>query len=81
MSDGSLSQDEIDALLAGTSDIDLGDSGGGAQAESAADSNAQQALQTALGETVGQQQSNMSMITGKTVQLQPPTVNAGVPAA
>ena len=29
MSDGSLSQDEIDALLAGTGDIDLGDSSGG----------------------------------------------------
>lgn len=79
MSDGSLSQDEIDALLAGTSDIDLGDSGGGAAAGSAVGPDVQQALQAALGETVGQQQSNMSMITGKNVQLQPPTVNAGVP--
>ena len=79
MSDGSLSQDEIDALLAGTSDIDLGDSGGGVPAGSGANANAQQALQAALSETVEQQQSNMSMITGKNVQLQPPTVNGGVP--
>jgi flagellar motor switch protein FliN/FliY len=78
MSDGSLSQDEIDALLAGTSDIDIGDSAGGASSTASGDSLV--GLQTALAETVQQQQSNMSMITGKTVEVAPPTVNGGTPA-
>lgn len=78
MSDGSLSQDEIDALLAGTSDIDIGDSAGGSSSSASGDSLV--GLQTALAETVQQQQSNMSMITGRTVEVAPPTVNGGVPA-
>lgn len=78
MSDGSLSQDEIDALLAGTSDIDIGESAGGSSSSASGDSLV--GLQTALAETVQQQQSNMSMITGRTVEVAPPTVNGGVPA-
>lgn len=77
MSDGSLSQDEIDALLAGTGDIDLGDAAGGA---SSASEGAVEALQDVLGETVGQQQSNMSMLTGAQVTVNPPTVNGGAPS-
>ncbi|MDA3948785.1 MAG: flagellar motor switch protein FliN [Spirochaeta sp.] len=78
MSDGSLSQDEIDALLAGTGDIDLGDSSGGGA--SAASGDSLDGLKAALSETVGQQQSNMAMITGKEVEIAPPTVNGGSPA-
>lgn len=78
MSDGSLSQDEIDALLAGTGDIDLGDSSGGDA--SAASGDSLEGLKAALAETVGQQQSNMAMITGKEVEVAPPTVNGGSPA-
>ncbi len=78
MSDGSLSQDEIDALLAGTSDIDIGESAGGGSSSASSDNLV--GLQTALAETVQQQQSNMSMITGKTIEVAPPTVNGGVPA-
>lgn len=79
MSDGSLSQDEIDALLAGTGDIDLGDSSGGG-GDSAGGGVSLDGLQAALAETVGQQQSNMAMITGKEVEVAPPTVNGGAPA-
>ncbi|MFP4153207.1 MAG: flagellar motor switch protein FliN [Alkalispirochaeta sp.] len=78
MSDGSLSQDEIDALLAGTGDIDLGDSSGGGGASAPAGS--LEGLKAALTETVGQQQSNMAMITGREVEVAPPTVNGGTPA-
>ena len=78
MSDGSLSQDEIDALLAGTGDIDLGDSlGGGGNAASGVSLDG---LKAALSETVGQQQSNMAMVTGQEVEVAPPTVNAGPPS-
>ena len=78
MSDGSLSQDEIDALLAGTGNIDLGDSAGGGDAGVPADALA--GLKAALSETVSQQQSNMAMITGNEVQVAPPTVNGGAPS-
>ena len=77
MSDGSLSQDEIDALLAGTGDIDLGDSSSGGAASVA--SNSLDGLRDALGETIGQQQSNMAMITGREVEVAAPTVNGGAP--
>ncbi len=79
MSDGSLSQDEIDALLAGTGNIDLGDSsagGGGASASS----DSLSGLQQALAETVAQQQSNMAMITGREVEVAPPTMGGGAPS-
>ncbi len=79
MSDGSLSQDEIDALLAGTGGIDLGDSsgtgGGGAPGGGSLEG-----LKSALTETIQQQQSNMAMITGRTVEVNAPAVNAGAPS-
>ncbi|MCG8480332.1 MAG: flagellar motor switch protein FliN, partial [Spirochaetales bacterium] len=79
MSDGSLSQDEIDALLAGTGNIDLGDgsAGGGG---SAASSDSLSGLQQALAETVAQQQSNMAMITGREVEVASPTTGGGAPS-
>ena len=78
MSDGSLSQDEIDALLAGTGNIDLGDSSGGGGSPVSAD--ALSGLRDALSETVSQQQSNMAMITGNEVEVAAPTVNGGSPS-
>ena len=78
MSDGSLSQDEIDALLAGTGNIDLGDGADATSAPVAGQSF--EGLKNTLSETVGQQQSNMSMITGGDVEFAPPTVNAGSPS-
>jgi flagellar motor switch protein FliN len=78
MSDGSLSQDEIDALLAGTGNIDLGDSTGGGDAAMPSDSLS--GLKRALSETVSQQQSNMAMITGNEIEVAPPTVNGGAPS-
>jgi flagellar motor switch protein FliN/FliY len=78
MSDGSLSQDEIDALLAGTGNIDLGDSTGGGDAAMPADSLS--GLKQALSETISQQQSNMAMITGNEIEVAPPTVNGGAPS-
>lgn len=78
MSDGSLSQDEIDALLAGTGDIDLGDSSGGGGFSSSSVS--LEGLKAALTETVQQQQSNMAMITSQNVTVNAPAVNAGAPS-
>ena len=78
MSDGSLSQDEIDALLAGAGDIDLGESA--AANQTAAAPIAVNALQEALQTTVGQQQSNMEMVTSKTVSMNLASVKAGAPS-
>ncbi|MEX2443562.1 MAG: flagellar motor switch protein FliN [Alkalispirochaeta sp.] len=80
MSDGSLSQDEIDALLAGTGNIDLGDSSGGGGGGSSVGADSLSGLKAALSETVSQQQSNMAMITGHEVEVAPPTVNGGSPS-
>lgn len=80
MSDGSLSQDEIDALLAGTGNIDLGDSSGGGGGGASAGVDSLSGLKEALSETVSQQQSNMAMITGNDVEVAPPTVNGGSPS-
>lgn len=81
MSDGSLSQDEIDALLAGTGDIDLG-SGGGMSGGGGGSSSGTSVdgLRAALAETVSQQQSNMAMITGQEIEVAPPTANTGAPS-
>ncbi|MFW5693658.1 MAG: flagellar motor switch protein FliN [Alkalispirochaeta sp.] len=80
MSDGSLSQDEIDALLAGTGNIDLGESSGGGGGGGAVNADSLSGLKAALSETVSQQQSNMAMITGNDVEVAPPTVNGGSPS-
>ena len=72
MSDGALSQDEIDALLAGV------DSGSGGAATAVADGGGsetdRQELEKFLASTVAAQSSNLSMMTGATVSLKGPEV-------
>jgi flagellar motor switch protein FliN/FliY len=68
MSDGALSQAEIDALLAGT------DSPSSAAAAVAGGSNDTSTIQGFLAGTVGALSSNLSMMTGKEVSLRGPQV-------
>jgi flagellar motor switch protein FliN/FliY len=77
MSDGALSQDEIDALLAGVDSSGPagpapsqggGGSGGGSE-------EVRRAFQTFLGATVGAGSSNLSMMTGSSVSLKAPQVS------
>jgi flagellar motor switch protein FliN/FliY len=77
MSDGALSQDEIDALLAGVDSSSLGGgppppasaaAGGGSDAD-------RKAMQDFLAGTVGTQSSNLSMMTGTTVNFKGPQVS------
>jgi flagellar motor switch protein FliN/FliY len=72
MSDGSLSQDEIDALLQETDnlEIDAGFAGGG---EPLSEAEKNQMLQL-LGGVVASQASNLSILTRKTVNLERPTL-------
>ena len=73
MSDGALSQDEIDALLAG---VDSSSLGGAPAATASGGSEAdRQALEKFLSSTTGAQSSNLSMMTGATVSLRGPEVN------
>jgi flagellar motor switch protein FliN/FliY len=65
MSDGALSQAEIDALLAGVDSPDSGPSAGGSEAD-------QKALQNFLSSTVDAQSSNLSMMTGSKVAITGP---------
>ncbi|MDR2078621.1 MAG: flagellar motor switch protein FliN [Treponema sp.] len=72
MSDGTLSQAEIDALLAGVDSSSVGgggSNGGNGGAES-------KALQSYLSGTVGAQSSNLSTMTGATVSLKGPEVSS-----
>ncbi len=71
MSDGALSQDEIDALLAG---VDSAGMGAPAAAPSSFPDGERKALQEFLASTVGAQSSNLSMMTGASVTVQPPQV-------
>lgn len=72
MSDGSLSQDEIDALLQGTDSIEMdADTGGGESELSGAESEAFQGMLKGLVES---QSSNLSMLTGKTIRIDSPTL-------
>jgi flagellar motor switch protein FliN/FliY len=78
MSDGALSQDEIDALLAG---VDSSSMGGGPVPQAAPAAVAQggseeerRALQNFLSSTVDAQSSNLSMMTGGSVSLKGPQV-------
>ncbi|HUI69386.1 MAG TPA: flagellar motor switch phosphatase FliY [Spirochaetia bacterium] len=72
MSDGSLSQDEIDALLQGTDTIDMDTSApAAAPALSDADRNALQEMLRGVTESQG---SNLSILTGKTVTIGDPSV-------
>jgi flagellar motor switch protein FliN/FliY len=78
MSDGALSQDEIDALLAGV------DSGGSSSSAPAATMSAappsggseedRRAFKDFLSANIGAESSNLSMMTGATVTLKEPTV-------
>ena len=81
MSDGSLSQDEIDALLQGSS-MDLGgqdsSSSGGGGETGLSDQEKQQFAQI-LGQIVQSQGSNLSGMIGETVTLQTPAIEL-VPA-
>jgi len=72
MSDGSLSQDEIDALLQETDNLEI-DSGFGGGVEPLSEAEKNQVLQL-LGGIVASQASNLSILTRKTVNLEPPTL-------
>jgi flagellar motor switch protein FliN/FliY len=72
MSDGALSQAEIDALLAG---VDAGSGGGAtAVADAGGSETDRQALEKFLASTVEAQSSNLSMMTGAAVSLKGPEV-------
>jgi flagellar motor switch protein FliN/FliY len=71
MSDGSLSQDEIDALLQGTDSIDM-DAGEAAASPLGEPEMAQ--LQALVQEAAQTQSSTLSVLTGKTVELGRPLV-------
>lgn len=77
MSDGSLSQDEIDALLQGTDTIDFGSdfenlsSGGG----DGLPEQERTALQSALAGVTASQSSNISMLAGQSIKIGHPDVN------
>ncbi len=72
MSDGSLSQDEIDALLQGTDTIEMDTSAGaGPSPMSEAERNALQEMLRGVTESQG---SNLSILTGKTVAIGDPSV-------
>ena len=78
MSDGSLSQDEIDALLQSTDSVDM-DSGPAVAAGAALSEPERAAFEALLREVVESQSSNLSMLTGKSVRIDVPTVQAVVP--
>lgn len=77
MSDGSLSQDEIDALLQGTDAIEM-DTGAGSAASPLSEAE-RSALQEFLRGVTESQGSNLSILTGKTVTIGDPTVRAKTP--
>ncbi|MBN1698333.1 MAG: flagellar motor switch phosphatase FliY [Spirochaetales bacterium] len=77
MSDGSLSQDEIDALLQGSDTIELGsdfdtDAGGGEETLSDKEISA---LRTVLAGAVDSQSSNISMLAGQKITIKKPKVS------
>ncbi len=81
MSDGSLSQDEIDALLQGSGGLDFDDSPAAAPVSEPSSGGsedlpprARKAFQNVMSGTVGSQQSNMGMVIGKSVTLAAPSV-------
>jgi len=81
MSDGALSQDEIDALLAGVDSSSLGGMGGGAPAATAAPpvSSAgfdRGALEKFFSSTTSALSSNLSALTGASVSMVGPEVDA-----
>jgi len=79
MSDGSLSQDEIDALLQGSGDMDFGggggqSSGGGGDSVSSEDV---ESFKQIVAETVETQQSNLGMLLGTDVAIEGPQAELG----
>jgi flagellar motor switch protein FliN/FliY len=78
MSDGSLSQDEIDALLQGTEAIEM-DTGAGPSSSALSEPERSVFQEMLRGVTEGQG-SNLSMLTGKTVAIGDPTVRVRTPA-
>ncbi len=78
MSDGSLSQDEIDALLQGTDAIEM-DTGAGPASSPLSDGE-RSALQEMLRGITESQGSNLSILTGKTVSIGDPSVKVRPPA-
>jgi flagellar motor switch protein FliN/FliY len=78
MSDGSLSQDEIDALLQGTDTIEMDTDAG--TASSALSDGEKSAFQEMLRGVTESQGSNLSILTGKTVAIGDPTVKVRTPA-
>jgi len=72
MSDGSISQDEIDALLAG---VDMGGMGAASAAPSQSFSDTQiKALTTYLGGNIDGLKSNLASMTGKVVEIGAPSI-------
>ncbi len=78
MSDGSLSQDEIDALLQGTDAIEM-DSGAGSSTSPLSEAE-RAAFQDFLRGVTESQGSNLSILTGKTVTIGDPTVRVKTPS-
>ncbi len=75
MSDGSLSQDEIDALLQGTDTIEM-DTAPMADSGSPLSDQERDAFLTLVKGLVESQSSNLSMLTQKTVRIDAPTLEA-----
>jgi flagellar motor switch protein FliN/FliY len=82
MSDGALSQDEIDALLAGVDSAGLGGMGGASSAPAATmaapgggSEDDLRAFKDFLSGNIGAESSNLSMMTGATVTLKEPNVS------
>lgn len=73
MSDGSLSQDEIDALLQGSGDMDFGGGGGAAPGGGASISEDDvERFRQVVGATLESQKSNLSMLLNQQVLLESP---------
>ena len=72
MSDGSLSQDEIDALLQGGSGMDFGGGGGAGGGVGGSDQQVE-AFRNIIAGTLESQRSNFSMLLSKQVSMQAPT--------
>src|SRR5208337_2559575 len=77
MSDGSLSQDEIDALLQGTDTIEM-DTGAGPASSPLSDTD-RTSFQEMLRGVTESQGSNLSILTGKTVAIGDPSVKVRSP--
>ncbi|MDR1862678.1 MAG: flagellar motor switch protein FliN [Treponema sp.] len=75
MSDGALSQDEIDALLAGVDPSGMGSPASAAPAAAGGSESERKALQSFLSSAIDAESSNLSMMTGAAVSLKAPQVS------